>query len=90
MERFKMPHEHGPHTCYCPTCGFEEEVDAYTRCSSKSCPVCGSRMRAKETGEYRVSARIGNGGGANFAWFLVPVLGVGLLLAFMGLSKKKV
>jgi hypothetical protein len=83
-----MAHEHGPHTCYCPNCNFEKEVDAYTRCNTVACPVCGTRMRAKDTGEYRVSTRVSEGSGVNPAWLLVPVLGVGLLFAFLGLSKK--
>ena len=50
-----MAHEHGPHTCYCPNCSFEKEVDAYTKCNSQTCPVCNTRMRAKDTGEYRIA-----------------------------------
>ena len=51
-----MPHEHGPHQCYCPTCGYEVTADEYVRCNTLSCPRCGTQMRAQETGERRVSA----------------------------------
>lgn len=50
-----MNHEHGAHTCYCPSCGFEQDVEAYIRCNSEICPICGHGLRAKETGEFRVS-----------------------------------
>lgn len=50
-----MAHEHGPHTCYCPSCNYQSEVEAYVRCNTLSCPNCGSRMRAVETGEFRES-----------------------------------
>lgn len=55
-----MAHEHGPHTCYCPSCHAELVAEAYQQCNTISCPQCGSRMRAKETGEYR-EARLGRG-----------------------------
>lgn len=48
-----MAHEHGPHTCYCPNCSKEVEVEAWVPCNTQTCPLCGTRMRAKETGEYR-------------------------------------
>jgi uncharacterized paraquat-inducible protein A len=48
-----MAHEHGKHTCYCPGCNYEIDVDAYTKCNTLTCPQCGERMRAKETGELR-------------------------------------
>jgi len=50
-----MAHEHGPHICICPNCSHEVEVEAYVPCNTQTCPLCGTRMRAKETGEYRVS-----------------------------------
>jgi len=50
-----MAHEHGPHKCYCPNCNYEVEVDAYVKCNTLTCPQCGARMRAKETGEFRES-----------------------------------
>jgi len=53
-----MAHEHGPHTCYCPTCGYEVTADTDLRCNTLTCPACGSRMRAKETGEFRDVRRI--------------------------------
>jgi transcription initiation factor IIE alpha subunit len=46
-------HEHGDHTCYCPSCGYEETVGENVKCNTLTCPQCGDRMRAKETGEYR-------------------------------------
>jgi len=46
-------HPHGEHLCYCPQCGYEQTVDAYVQCKNQTCPECGGRMRAKETGEYR-------------------------------------
>ena len=48
-----MAHEHGSHKCYCPSCNYEVEADAYVKCNTLSCPNCGTRMRAKETGEFR-------------------------------------
>jgi len=48
-----MAHEHGPHKCYCPDCNTEVEVEAYVKCNTQICPCCGTRMRAKETGEFR-------------------------------------
>jgi len=50
-----MSHEHGPHECYCPSCGYEEMVMENERCNTMTCPRCGDRMRATETGEYRIS-----------------------------------
>jgi len=54
-----MARPHGPHTCYCPSCNYEVEADAYVQCNTLTCPQCGSRMRAKETGEFHQS-RISN------------------------------
>jgi DNA-directed RNA polymerase subunit RPC12/RpoP len=48
-----MAHEHGPHSCYCPNCNYEFTADPYVQCNTLTCPNCGSRMRAKETGEFR-------------------------------------
>lgn len=53
-----MAHEHGLHKCICPTCNYEVEVEAYTRCNTLSCSQCGTRMRAVETGELRISAQV--------------------------------
>ena len=50
-----MAHEHGNHVCYCPICNYETEVGEYIKCNTLTCPSCGTRMRAKETGEYRLS-----------------------------------
>lgn len=46
-------HPHGKHTCYCPKCGHEEDVEENVRCQDQVCPECGSYMMAKEPGEYR-------------------------------------
>ena len=51
-------HEHGPHTCYCPDCNYELEVAEYVQCKTLFCCNCGTRMRAKETGERRGELRI--------------------------------
>lgn len=48
-------HPHGPHLCYCPSCGYEEEVAENVKCNTLSCPNCGDRLRATETGEQRAS-----------------------------------
>jgi len=50
-----MAHEHGSHVCYCPSCNYKVEVEAYTKCNLLICPQCGGRMRAVETGEYRTA-----------------------------------
>lgn len=55
-----MAHEHGPHTCYCPSCNYELQADEYVKCNTLACPNCGTRMRAKETGEFRIAESIGN------------------------------
>lgn len=72
-----MVRPHGPHECYCPSCGYREEVGEYVKCNTRSCPKCGSRLRAEDTGEYR--SRISNGvPGEKACW---PLL---LLGAFIG------
>lgn len=48
-----MAHEHGPHTCYCPSCGYKVTVDTGVQCNTLNCPDCGQPLRAVETGEYR-------------------------------------
>lgn len=53
-----MAHEHGPHQCYCPSCGYEVEVEAYVKCNTQICPCCGGTMRAKETGELRMTGNL--------------------------------
>jgi hypothetical protein len=50
-----MAHEHGPHFCYCPECGYQGQADEYVECNAISCPHCGTRLRAVETGAYRMS-----------------------------------
>lgn len=50
-----MVHLHGEHICYCPSCGYEVTVDEYVKCNTLICCICGDRMRAKETGEFRSS-----------------------------------
>ena len=53
--------------------------------------AAGLAMESPQRGEYGTGQDgEDDGGGVSFAWFLVPVLGAGLLLAFMGLSKTKV
>lgn len=53
-----MAHEHGNHQCYCPSCSYIIELAENDKCNTHTCPVCGDRMRAFETGEYRLSQNI--------------------------------
>lgn len=46
-------HEHGPHECYCPQCNATITVEENMKCRDRVCPQCGTRLRAKETGERR-------------------------------------
>jgi len=46
-------HPHGPHDCYCPSCGYTETVEENVKCNTLYCPKCGDRLRAVGTGEYR-------------------------------------
>jgi len=48
-------HKHGSHLCYCPSCGSQIEVEEYQKCNELDCENCGDKMRAVETGEYRLS-----------------------------------
>ena len=52
-------HEHGPHFCYCPLCNVQVEVGENVKCNTIACPNCGTRMRAMETGEFRISQAAG-------------------------------
>lgn len=47
-------HRHGEHVCYCPNCGEEISVEEGEKCKDQTCSKCGTRMMAKEPGEYRV------------------------------------
>lgn len=46
-------HRHGEHYCYCPTCDYQMTVEEGQKCNLIECPLCGTRMRAVSTGEYR-------------------------------------
>jgi len=48
-------HRHGEHFCYCPSCDYQVSVEEGQKCNLLKCPVCGDRLRAVSTGEYRVS-----------------------------------
>lgn len=50
-------HRHGEHFCYCPSsdCGYQMSVEEGQKCNLIECPLCGTRMRAVSTGEYRIS-----------------------------------
>lgn len=50
-------HRHGEHLCYCPSpnCGYQMTVEEGQKCNLIECPLCGTRMRAVSTGEYRIS-----------------------------------
>ena len=50
-----MIHLHGEHDCYCPACGITLTVGESIQCSSIDCPDCGTRMRAVDIGERRVT-----------------------------------
>jgi hypothetical protein len=53
-----MAHEHGPHSCYCPTCNYTTEVNASVKCNTLFCPNDGTRLRAVETGEFRIAESV--------------------------------
>ena len=36
-----------PKNCFCPKCNYTEKHKIGERCSSKSCPRCGTRMMGK-------------------------------------------
>jgi len=48
-------HRHGEHLCICPECGWETSVEEGQKCNQLYCENCGDKMRAVETGEYRIS-----------------------------------
>jgi hypothetical protein len=75
-----MNHAHGPHECYCPSCGCTLTVGTGEQCSAQTCPCCGQAMRALETGEYRSGIAQGSETGG---WLLKLALGVGGGLAFL-------
>lgn len=41
--------------CRCPGCDYEMSLDEGQKCNLFECPLCGARMRAVSTGEYRIS-----------------------------------
>lgn len=95
-----MAHEHGSHECYCPSSGYSVVVDAGVACRDLVCPN-GEAMRATDVGEFRGTSegksrysggvsKISQDSHVNLAWLLVPVLGVGLLFAFVKLGQTKV
>lgn len=53
-----MAHEHGPHQCYCPSCGYEVTAEESVKCNTLVCPRCGTPLRASETGELRVTQAV--------------------------------
>jgi hypothetical protein len=53
--RYTMIHPHGEHDCYCPACGITLTIGEGVQCSSIDCPDCGTRMRAVDIGERRVT-----------------------------------
>lgn len=46
-------HPHGEHQCQCVEDGYITTVGVGIKCNTLRCPICGSRLRAVETGEYR-------------------------------------
>ena len=80
-------HPHGTHTCYCPNCGYKQEVGENVKCNTIYCCECGDRMRAVDTGERRTKRASqkdpegGQGGsGVNTKWVLLGVLGLGAIV----------
>lgn len=74
-------HRHGTHSCYCPNpdCGYTETVEEYVKCNTRSCPQCGTRMRASETGEYReITVDTNQPVGKTFLWSILAGAGLGL------------
>ena len=50
-------HPHGVHKCYCPSDGYEVEVEANVKCNTLYCPIDGTRLRAVEAGAVLSSGR---------------------------------
>jgi len=42
-------------TCRCPACDYEMSLEEGQKCNLFECPLCGARMRAVSTDEYRIS-----------------------------------
>lgn len=74
-------HPHGEHSCYCPSCGYQETVGASERCNQRSCPYDGTRLRAVDTGERRISADVSASTGLLFLLGLVGGVGALIYLA---------
>jgi len=68
-------HRHGEHFCYCPSCGWEQEVSENVKCNTLTCCMCGARMRAVSTGERRSIAQAET----PIAPFLITAAFIGLL-----------
>lgn len=79
-------HPHGEHTCYCPSCDYEMPVAENVKCNTQECPECGTRMRAKETGEYR--GRI-TGQSISGGWVVAGALGLIALIGILASRKSR-
>lgn len=79
-------HPHGTHECYCPSCGYKMDVSEYEKCRDLTCPVCGDRMRASTTGEFRGSIAQGGSAASMLGQILAATVIVGTLL--YGLYKR--
>ena len=80
-----MIHPHGPHKCYCPSCGYEMMAETSQQCNQLSCPECGGRMRAVDTGEYRLGNPIAENGLSTV--FKSILVGVGIAIGFLMVNK---
>ena len=43
------------HLCRCPACDYEMSLEEGEKCNLMECPLCGTRMRALSTAEYRIA-----------------------------------